>query len=294
LVLSFARAANADVLRSGGGAHASYVRAARRWRGAPGAAAMRISPYHWAQIFIERRAFSAPRLRRVIAVSNFVRDDLVREFALAPQLAVTLYNGVDLDRFRPARDLRTRDEVRGRLGIPSAATLVIFVGNGFARKGLGGLIDAWPALSGAPHLLVVGSDRAARAYRRRADALGLSDRVVFAGSQPDVERLYAAADAFALPSLFEPFGNAVMEAMASGLPVLSSIHSGVAEVLPREMKPFVVENPDDAGEIARRLGALLDAREGLGAIARASAEKFTWERYARELLALIEPLRPGR
>jgi len=290
LVVSFARAADADVLRSGGGAHASYVRAARRWRGAAGAAAMRISPYHRAQIFIERRAFASRRLKKVIAVSNFVRDDLVREFRLAPGIAVTLYNGVDLDRFRPARDLRIRDEVRDRLGIPRSAMLVIFVGNGFARKGLGYLIDAWPALGAKPHLLVVGSDRAEHAYRRRAGALGVGDRVIFAGPQPDVERLYQAADAFAMPSLFEPFGNTVMEAMASGLPVLSSAHSGVAEVLPPEMNPFIVEKPDDSGEIALRLAALLDAREGLGAIARAGAEKFTWERYARELRAIIEPL----
>ena len=102
LVLSFARCVGADVMRSGGGAHASYLRAARKWRGALGAAAMRISPYHQVQMLVERQAFRSAGLKRVIAVSNFVRDDLIGEFGLAPEKTVTIYNGVDLDRFRPA------------------------------------------------------------------------------------------------------------------------------------------------------------------------------------------------
>ena len=83
LVLSFARCVGADVMRSGGGAHASYLRAARKWRGPLGAAAMRFSPYHQVQMLVERQAFRNPGLKRVIAVSNFVRDDLIREFNLA-------------------------------------------------------------------------------------------------------------------------------------------------------------------------------------------------------------------
>ncbi len=112
LVLSFARCVGADVMRSGGGAHASYLRAARKWRGALGAAAMRVNPYHQVQMLVERQAFRTPGLKRVIAVSNFVRDDLIREFGLAPEKTVTIYNGVDLDRFRPAADSSERAAIR--------------------------------------------------------------------------------------------------------------------------------------------------------------------------------------
>ncbi len=105
LVLSFARCVGADVMRSGGGAHASYLRAARKWRGVIGATAMRITPYHRVQMLVERQAFRGPGLKRVIAVSNFVRDDLIREFGLTPEKTLTIYNGVDLDRFRPRNRL---------------------------------------------------------------------------------------------------------------------------------------------------------------------------------------------
>jgi UDP-glucose:(heptosyl)LPS alpha-1,3-glucosyltransferase len=290
LVLSFARCVGADVMRSGGGAHASYLRAARKWRGALGASSMQISPYHQAQMLIERQAFSSPRLKQVIAVSNFVRDDLIREFSLAPEKTVTIYNGVDLDRFRPAGESSNRLSIRQKLVIPASARVIAFVGNGFARKGLGFLIEAWPLVPGGAFLLVVGADRQADKFARRAGAFNVSGRVVFAGPQPDVERMFHAADAFAMPSLFEPFGNVVMEAMASGLPAMTSAFSGVAELIPPSMRGFRVDHPDDVGEIALRLGALFEAPASLAREARETAERFTWARYANELNALINSL----
>ena len=170
LVLSFARCVGADVMRSGGGAHASYIRAAPKWRGALGASAMRVSPYHQVQMLVERQAFRSPGLKRAIAVSNFVRDDLIREFGLAPEKTVTIYNGVDLDRFQPAADPSERAAVRQKFVVPASARVVVFVGNGFARKGLGFLIEAWPLVAGGAFLLVVGADRAADKFARRARA----------------------------------------------------------------------------------------------------------------------------
>jgi UDP-glucose:(heptosyl)LPS alpha-1,3-glucosyltransferase len=288
LVLSFARCVGADMMRSGGGAHASYLRAARKWRGAPGASAMRLSPYHQVQMLVERQAFQSPGLKRAIAVSNFVRDDLIREFNLLPEKANTIYNGVDLDRFRPAADSSERTAIRQKFVLPASAPVVAFVGNGFARKGLGFLIEAWPLVAGGAFLLVVGADRQTDKFARRAHALNVGARVVFTGPQPDVASIFHAADAFAMPSLFEPFGNVVMEAMASGLPAMTSAFSGVAELIPPSMRGFRVENPDDVGEVALRLGALFDAPANLAAEARNTAEKYTWARYAKELSALLE------
>jgi UDP-glucose:(heptosyl)LPS alpha-1,3-glucosyltransferase len=276
LVLSFARCVGSDVMRSGGGAHASYLRAARKWRGVLGATAMRITPYHRVQMLVERQAFRNPGLKRVIAVSNFVRDDLIREFGLAPEKTVTIYNGVDLDRFRPASDSSERAAIRQKFAVPASARVVAFVGNGFARKGLGFLIEAWPLVAGGAFLIVAGADRQTDKFARRARALNVGARIVFTGPQPDVETIFHAADAFAMPSLFEPFGNVVMEAMATGLPAMTSAFSGVAELIPPSMRGFRVENPDDVGEVALRLGALFDAPVSLAAEARETAEKFTW------------------
>ncbi len=147
LVISFARTVGADVMRSGGSAHISYVGAARQWRTAMQWRAMRFSLYHRAQMLIERRGFASPQLQVAIAVSNLVRDDLMREFRLPGQKVVTLYNGVDLERFTPPRDDSARREIHSRFSIPKGAPLVAFVGNGFGRKGLRFLIQGWARVS---------------------------------------------------------------------------------------------------------------------------------------------------
>jgi len=294
LVLSFARTVGADVLRSGGSAHISYLRAARQWRGALQWRAMRASPYHRAQVFIERRGFGSPHLKAAIAVSNLVRDDLMREFGLPPGKVITLYNGVDLNRFQPPRDYSARREIRSSLGIADGTPLVAFVGNGFGRKGLRFLIESWPKVGRDAHLMVVGADQNSRGYQREAARLGVGARVHFAGAVPEVTRIFHGVDAMALPSLFEPFGNVVMEAMASGLPVLSSAQSGASELLPESMHRFVVQDPADANEISQKMNALLEAAAELRDVARATAERYTWQSYADNLATIISTLEKGR
>jgi UDP-glucose:(heptosyl)LPS alpha-1,3-glucosyltransferase len=288
LVLSFARIVDADILRSGGGAHSSYLRAALRWQSTAARLAMRLSPYHRVQMLVEQTGFRSRRLKRAIAVSNLVRDDLLQTFALAPEHAVTLYNGVDLESFVPAHDAAERIAIRRELRVIDGQAAVLFVGNGFARKGLRFLLEGWPEVAGHAQLIIIGTDQAAASYQRLARRIGLNDRVRFLGRRADVARLLRGADAFALPSLFEPFGNVAMEAMASGVPVLTSAQSGVAEVVPGSMRQYVVHDPTDRADLTSRLNALIAAAPRLRKAAREAAERFTWERHARELLAIVE------
>ncbi len=293
LILSFARVIGADVMRSGGGAHIGYLRAAHQWRGRAAAAAMRVSPYHAAQAFVERRGFASPRLKITICVSELVGRSLANTFGLPADRIRVLYNGVDLQRFRPRVGNESVDQLRRELGLERGQRAVIFVGNGFARKGLGVLLRAWSSLAGAPILLVAGADRSAATYQRDARRFGIGDRVRFLGPRRDIERLFQACDALALPSMFEPFGNVALEAMAAGLPVLTTSACGVAEVLPDEMRRFVVQYPSSTEQIARSLNELLEAAPALGTIARATAERFTWDAYGDNLNRLLDSIAPS-
>jgi UDP-glucose:(heptosyl)LPS alpha-1,3-glucosyltransferase len=288
VVLSFARIVDADILRSGGGAHSSYVRAARQWQTTTAHIAMRLSPYHRVQILVERHGFRSRKLKRAIAVSNLVRNDLIQTFGLAPTRTETLYNGVELDRFAPEPDPAERIAIRREFGGNDSQPAVMFVGNGFARKGLRFLLEAWPNISINARLIVVGTDQSAASYARLARRLGLNDRVRFLGRRADVARLMRGADAFALPSLFEPFGNVAMEAMASGVPVLTSSQSGVAETVPGSMREYIVHDPTDRADLTSRVNALIAAAPRLRKAARDAAERFTWERHAHELLTIVE------
>ncbi len=222
----------------------------------------------------------------VLAISRLVAHDLQKRFALAPARLETLYNGIDRERLKNVNP-RAREDLRRCFGIGSSSPVVLFIGNGFARKGLGKLLEAWPMSAKNGHLMVVGEDRALEQYQRMAQRLGIGDRVRFLGRRSEVADLLAAADAVALPSLFEAFGNVVLEAMAAGLPVLTSARCGAAEVLPAQWREFVVQDPMNPSEIARRLDSMLGASREAGLIGPAAAAQFTWERYGNRLLELV-------
>ena len=161
--------------------------------------------------------------------------------------------------------------------------MVAFVGSGFERKGLGPLMEAvatFPRRS--VYLLVAGKGRR-EAYRRLETRLGLDGAVGWIAPRPDVERIYAAADAVALPSRYEPFGNVHLEALASGTPVLTSSVTGGAEVV-RDGVNGAVSATLEPIAIAQGLRAIRDGDASrLRLAARASAEPFT---YAAQVDAL--------
>jgi UDP-glucose:(heptosyl)LPS alpha-1,3-glucosyltransferase len=287
LTLSFGRAIGADVIRCEGGAHRSYLQAARQWDSPAQSLARAFSSYHRVQCLVDAGAFHSSRLRAVAAISRLVAEDLRRHFGLDSARLTTIYNGVDLERFRSA-DSQRRRQLRAALQLDPDAPVAIFVGSGFARKGLGCLLEAWPRMDSRVLLMVVGEDRHRGYFQARAQALGIASRMRWLGPRQDVPALLAAADVLVLPSLFEAFGNVALEAMAAGLPVLLSAQCGAAEVLPAAWQAFVVPDPKQPEDLACRLSALLAAASELRAGARPAAEPFTWHRYGEQLLALID------
>jgi UDP-glucose:(heptosyl)LPS alpha-1,3-glucosyltransferase len=171
--------------------------------------------------------------------------------------------------------------------------LFLFVGAGFERKGLRQTIEALARLPETAFLLIVGKDRHAPRFVHHAHRLGLSFRARFVGGQPDVTPFYGAADAFVMPTLYDPFPNAVLEAMAAGLPVVTSLKCGAAEQIDSGRNGYVCDALDiDAA--ADAMGALLDPqrRTPMAAAARRTAEPLTLEAMSAELLKLYSSLIP--
>jgi UDP-glucose:(heptosyl)LPS alpha-1,3-glucosyltransferase len=226
----------------------------------------------------------------VVAISALGRAEIRRLYG-TPEAAVHLiYNGVDLTRFHPDNRPRLGPEVRRRLGLGAGHFVVAFVGSGFQRKGLDLAIEAL-ALCRDPdlRLLVAGRGDAAP-YREQAGRLGLGERVLWLGPEPRVEEVYAAADLLALPARYEPFGNVHLEALASGVPVLSSRAAGGAEVIESGLNGWVVAELTPAA-VAEGLRALREAdAAGLAARARTAAEPFTHDRQVEALGRLYRTL----
>jgi UDP-glucose:(heptosyl)LPS alpha-1,3-glucosyltransferase len=162
---------------------------------------------------------------------------------------------------------------------------VLFVGSGFRRKGLDRLVRLWRSqeLAGV-YLLVVGTDARIGSYRAWSDSVAPGN-IIFAGRRDDIEKFYAAADLAALPSVQEAFGNIVLEALASGLPVLVSRDVGAAEVLTGALAKGIVERPDDPLELQAKLLSLLDKSNdsALAKEARRIGEKYSWDNHFRAL-----------
>ena len=275
VVQSHERTLRQDVYRAGEGCHRAYL--ATRRRGGRGL-------YHRVVLALERRVFTATP--RIVAISRAGADEIARLYPVAPDRLTTIYNGVDLDRFHPDNRGRHRRAARAEAGIPDGAWLLLFVGSGFARKGLDTAIEAL-ATAGDPgaRLLVTGKGDPAP-YVRLAERLGLGARVSWLGPRQDIERWYAAADVIVLPTRYEPFGNVHLEALASGVPVVTSTRAGGAELIEPGRNGAVAE-PDDPRAFGRAVDEVRAAAgEGQRAAARRSAEPFTYGRQVAEFEAL--------
>lgn len=244
LVQSHERLPCCDIFRAGDGVHREWLiqrgrilPAWRRWL-------MWLSPFHQIGLWLERRMFASPRLKGVIANSEGVKRDILRHYPNTRARIEVIYNGVDLQRFHPGLREVHRQPMRTQLGIPQDAPVLLFVGSGFERKGVATAIRALATprpLAGegpgvrdfnAAHLVIVGKDSQQRRYETLARRLGVAHRTHFTGPQTDVRPYYGMADLFVFPSLYDPFPNAVLEAMASGLPVIVSQNCGSADFMP--------------------------------------------------------------
>ncbi len=309
LVFGLGKTWTHDVVRLGGGSHATYLELLGRRRPsgvvrAFGALGARLNPKNLLALSIERRALAPGAYRRVIANSQMVRRDVVARYGIPEGDVATIHNGVDLERFHPERRALEGARLRAELGFLPGELVVLFLGSGYARKGLDLVLGAFPALLAAEaraRLVVAGYDSSWKRYARRAKHAGLCAQARFLGGRRDPEALYAAADLFVLPTLYDPFANATLEALASGLPVVTSTSNGGAELLVHRREGSVIDVADGEQALARELLHWADParRAAAGLAARALAERHAIASKLAETERLLEQvleekLRSGR
>ncbi|RWO85093.1 MAG: glycosyltransferase family 1 protein [Mesorhizobium sp.] len=291
LVQSNDRLPCCDVFRAGEGVHAAYLAERRRFETRLGRAAMALSPFHRQTLRLERATYASPRLKAVIAISKMVAEDVVRHYDYPAERVHHIPNGVDLDLFNPKLRQQHRAVVRSRLGVNDDRPVVLFVGSGFARKGLLALMKSVAMLDGEPELWVIGHDSRADAFKQAGDRLGLGARLRMLGPQKDTLPWYGAADIAVLPSIYDPFGTVVIEAMASGLPAVVSTGCGARELVDR-FEPTLVCDAAGVDDLAAGLARALQlsSRPETAARVRAAAEHYDFNVMIRRMISLYESL----
>jgi UDP-glucose:(heptosyl)LPS alpha-1,3-glucosyltransferase len=294
LVQSHERIPGCDIYRAGDGVHATWLELRGRGQGRLARLATGLNPWHGYTLAAEAEMFRDARLKAVVCNSRMVRDDIARRFGVAAEKLHVVYNGIELDAFHPRLREEHRVRLRRELGIAADAPLFLCVGSGFERKGVPQLLEALALSPGkAANLLVVGKDRQQGRMQRLAALLGLSQRVRFVGGQQDVKPYYGAADAFVLPTLYDPFPNAALEALACGLPVITTTQCGAAELIRAGENGFVCDALDVA-QLADRITALSQrgVTDAMREAARATVSHLSIEATAQALHALYWQLMP--
>jgi len=240
--------------------------------------------YYKISLAMENRAYKN-RATALVVYSRKSAQELKTFFGRTEQIPV-LYLGLDHQVFNATARARLREPARKALGIPEDQFTLILVGNDWRNKGVPALLGALAELRELPIGLLIVTREDSSAPRRLASEQGLENRVTFLPPRQEVEFYYAAADAYAGPSLQDSYGIPPAEAMACGLPVIVSAAAGVSEIVTNGVDGLILEDPTDSSRLADMIRHLYDDkqfRDQLGIRAAETARKYTWERNGNEL-----------
>ncbi|MBI5847777.1 MAG: glycosyltransferase family 4 protein [Nitrospirae bacterium] len=238
-------------LRAGGGCHAAWLDRRCTESSALRCLSFRLNPFHRMMLRIEKRAFLSENLKKIFCNSFFVRDEMLRYYPAAAGKLTVVHNGVEWNEFSGVfeQGLREKDTLRRGLSLQNEMFYFLHVGSGYERKGVAKSIEALKMLPEKTGLIVVGKDRNEKQYRGLASRLGLSARVIFCGPQKNVIPFFQSADAFVLPTIYDPFSNASLEALAMGLYTVTSNSNGCSEVI-QEGAGAIIKDLKNIGSVA--------------------------------------------
>jgi len=232
VMLSMERVWQCDVYRAGDGVHRAWLERRSAHEPAFQKIVRSYNAKNRAAVRLEKSLFAKRGAGRVIANSRMVKDEIVRFYGYPSDKISVIYNGVPLAELRNAQG--ERDRSRLTLGLRDEDIAVLFVGSGWERKGLSYAIEAVEGCGGNMRLLVAGRGREPN-FRSRVTQ--------FLGVVPDPTSLYGAADIFLLPTIYDPFSNACLEALAAGLPVITTMSNGFSEIIEDGLHGSIIRDP---------------------------------------------------
>jgi UDP-glucose:(heptosyl)LPS alpha-1,3-glucosyltransferase len=249
-----------------------------------------LSPQHYLKVWIQKKQVLSDRVEKIIAISRMVKEDIIRYYGVPEGKIEVVFNCVDLVRFHPRNREIYRRGKRTDMEIDENTVVLLFAGNNYRLKGLEPLLRALVFLKewfpDSPFRLVIAGRGQIRRYQRMARALGVSDLALFVGPVKEIERYYAASDIYVHPTFYDSCSLTVLEALASGLPVVTTRFNGAADAMPSEGGGKVIEDPADVENLAGSISLFFDEgrRRAAGVVARQWIESYPPDRHIEDIL----------
>ncbi|MEN3370073.1 MAG: UDP-glucose:(heptosyl)LPS alpha,3-glucosyltransferase [Verrucomicrobiota bacterium] len=242
VLMSLERIWGCDVYRAGDGVHRAWLERRHEIAGRLQRLSRLFNRKHSATLSLEESLFGKAGAKRVIANSRMVKEEIIRFYGFPADKIDVVYNGVPLQSLH--RDESDRAKTRDAFGLGEKDIAVLFAGSGWERKGLRFAIEAIERQDPHVRMLVAG-----RGDGRKF----LSSRVQFLGVVREMPSLYAAADIFLLPTIYDPFSNACLEALAAGRPVITTRANGFSEIIEGGRHGTIIDDPRNIDTIDEAL-----------------------------------------
>ena len=283
ILFSLDRIMQCDCYRAGDGVHKLWLERRRAHESAWRSFFRFANRKHTQLLELERTLFAKGGARHVIANSLMVRKEIIAEFAYPEDKITVIYNGLPDVQFK--RQPRSRVEVRREWGLRENDVGLLFAGSGWDRKGLKYAVQAVERISSRNVLLLVAGTGKKQTYR--------SNKVRFLGPVADMQSVFLAADIFILPTVYDPFSNACLEALSLGLPVITTATNGFAEIMISGVHGEVIDRAENIPALQQAIEKWLDptrresARERCAELARS----YTIEQNVEQTLNVLEKLK---
>jgi len=292
----------ADLLQPHGGVHWAWFWRSLRAYNHPVLWAIKFlgrvfSLKQWVSGWVEGAPYQGENLKTIIAISEMVKHDMMRWYQIPEGKITVVYNGVDTERFHP-RNRQYREEIRRHHGIGNEL-VILFVSNNFRMKGLTYLLKALGEIKKEGHppfkLLILGRDRQSP-YLHLARKMGILDEVIFAGSTSEPEKYYGASDLLVHPTFYDACSLTVLEALATGLPVITTHSNGAGGIITEGEEGFVISDPRDDQALVEKISLCMNRQkvERISIAARHLAESYSLERNWGEMKSILQNSLPKK
>jgi UDP-glucose:(heptosyl)LPS alpha-1,3-glucosyltransferase len=257
----------------------------------------------WVRAWIESAPFRCNLRPRIVAISDMIKEDMASFHRITGEDIQVVYNGVDASRYHAKLRHELRGPLREKLGIKEDEVVFLFISYDLKKKGVEPFVEAVSEIKKrncpAFKVIVVGG-LPYRALGRRIAALGIGETIIFTGSVRSVEPYYANSDVFVLPTFYDACSLVVIEAMASGLPSITTTANGAAGIMTDGKDGYIIHHPPSPRDLARKMEALLDdeRRREMSEQAALTGQEYSASKNHQEMMRIFDevakskPLRP--